>query len=168
MDLIDLAFLEELEDIDEDGPPPVPVGVRSFKSQRTQFFYETCTDFDFVCNFRFDKARALHLTSLLEDKLTSPGRGGWPLTPQDIVLIGLNILAGGHFLRTGALLADVSYYAAWNALHKFCVAVNELKSQVLHLPSLETMYKTSEATLDKYHLPGFAFAVDGVHIFFDD
>lgn len=170
MDLIELAFLEELEDHDEDWPPPVPVGVGSFtyKSRRTQFFYETCTDYEFLRNFRFDKAGALHLTSLLEAKLTSPARGGWPLTPQDIVLIGLNILSGGHFLRTGALLADVSYYAALNALHKFCVAVNELKSQVLHLPSLETMYKTSKAILEKYHLPGFAFAVDGVHIFLDE
>ena len=46
MDLIDLAFLEELDDNDEDGPPPVPVGVCSFKSRRTQFFYDTCTDFE--------------------------------------------------------------------------------------------------------------------------
>ena len=68
-------------------------------------------DFEFFHYFRFNKAGALYLTSLLEDKLTSPARGGWPLTPQDIVLIGLNILAIGHFLRTGALLADVSYYA---------------------------------------------------------
>ena len=30
------------------------------------------------------------------------------------------------------------------------------------------MYKTSEAILDKYHLSGFAFAVDGVHIFLDE
>ena len=41
MDLIDLAFLEELEDKDNVGPPPVPVRVRSFKSRRTQCFYDT-------------------------------------------------------------------------------------------------------------------------------
>ena len=30
------------------------------------------------------------------------------------------------------------------------------------------MYRTSQKLLKKYHLPDFAFAIDGVHIFFDD
>ena len=37
-----------------------------------------------------------------------------------------------------------------------------------HIMLLGTLSTSSVKQLTKYHLPGFAFAVAGVHIFFDD
>ncbi len=54
-------------------------------------------------------------------------------------------------------------------LGKFCEAVNKvIRPQVLHLPDLETIYRTSQKLLKKYQLPDFAFGIDCVHIFFHD
>ena len=168
MDLMDLAYLEEVHD-DYDGMQPVRTEARTFRPRRTQYFFDSCTDYEFVRNLRFTKIGAIHLTEVLEAELASSTRGGCPLTPQDTVIVSLNILGGGHFLRTGALIVNISCSAAGNALGKFCEAVNKvIKPQVLHLPDLETMYRTSQKLLKKYNLPDFAFAIDGVYIFFDD
>ena len=99
MDLIDLAYLEEIHD-DYDGMQPVRTEAKTFRPRRTQYFCDSCTDYEFVRNFRFTKIGAIHLTELLEAELASSARGGCPLTLQDIVIVSLNILGGGHFLRT--------------------------------------------------------------------
>jgi len=75
MDLIDLAYLEELHD-DYDGmQPSVPIEARTFRPRRTQYFFDSCTDHEFLRNFRFTKIGAIHLTELLEAELTSSARG---------------------------------------------------------------------------------------------
>ena len=106
---------------------------------------------------------------MLEAELASSARGGCPPTPKDIVIVSLKILGGGQFLRTGALIVNISCSTAGNALGKFCEAVNNLiKPQVLHLSDLETIYHTSQKLLKQYHLHDFGFTIDVVHIFFDN
>ena len=43
---------------------------------------------------------------------------GRPLTPLDIVCIGLNMMAGGHFQRVGAILGGLSQSSACRALNR--------------------------------------------------
>ena len=169
MDVIDLNYLEELYD-DYDGmQPSVRIEARTFRPRWTHYFFDSCTDHEFVHNFRFTKIEAIHLTELLEAELASSARGGCPPTPKDIVIVSLKILGGGQFLRTGALIVNISCSTAGNALGKFCEAVNNLiKPQVLHLSDLETIYHTSQKLLKQYHLHDFAFTIDVVHIFFDN
>ena len=46
------------------------------------------------------------------------GKGGRPLSPLDTVCLGLNMIAGGHFQRVGAVVGGMSQGAACRALNR--------------------------------------------------
>ena len=76
MDVIDLNYLEELYD-DYDGmQPSVRIEARTFRPRWTHYFFDSCSDHEFVHNFRFTKIEVIHLTELLEAELASSARGG--------------------------------------------------------------------------------------------
>ena len=48
-------------------------------------------------------------------------------------------------------------------MHKFTKGVGgNLKQQYLHLPNLAKLRENERFNFNKYHLPGFAFGIDGV------
>ena len=75
------------------------------------------TDFEFKRHFRFTKEATLQLTEILTDQLKHDDQRGNPLNPLQQVLICLNILGGGHFQRTGALVAGVAQSTANRIFH---------------------------------------------------
>ena len=53
-----------------------------------------------------------------ENELLSEANGGRPLCPIDIVCLGLNMIAGGHFQRIGGIVGGIAQSAA-------CIAINK-------------------------------------------
>ena len=73
---------------------------------------------------------------------------GRPLATLDKVMIGLNVTAGGHFKRVGALVTGVHQTTISKNVVQFSKAVNEvLRPQVLHLPTVEKMWENSRILL---------------------
>lgn len=83
-------------------------------------------------------------------------------------MIGLNVMSGAHFQRVGGLIGGVSQTTVSRSVLAFARAVNEvIRPQVLHLPDDDQMRENARKLEEKYHLPGFAFGVDGVFLNFD-
>ena len=50
-------------------------------------------------------------------------------------------------------------------MHRVVSAINnELKDEFVHFPSTATLQRNAEENFQKYHLPDFAYGVDGVHM----
>ena len=63
----------------------------------------------------------------------------------------------------GVLFSGMCRSAAHICVHKFTKAVVvNLKQQYLHLPNLAKLRENERFNFNKYHLPGFAFGIDGV------
>jgi DDE superfamily endonuclease len=126
---------------------------------------EVLTDFDFKRHFRFNKENARVIADLLE--LDRPSDRGLPLTPIQSLCLALNHYAGSNFTRVSAYCGNVSYHAGWTAIDRVTDALCEISKYVIKLPTLHEMELTSQRMCDKYHLPGFAYAVDGMFVRFD-
>lgn len=79
-----------------------------------------------------------------------------------VVCIGLNHFAGGHFNRISALVGDVSEHAAWDAVDRFRNAVLQHYVNVVKMPSAAEMAATAQRNFLRSGLPGFAYGVDGM------
>ena len=91
------------------------------------------------------------------------------LTSMDIVLIGLSMLGGVSYQRTGAVFCGVSKNALNKALHHFTKVVNiVLKPQYLHLPTINQLRRNDHHFRQKWKLPGFGYGIDGVLIPFEE
>ena len=98
----------------------------------------------------------------------SEGTSGETLSTADKTMIALNMMASDQFQRSGAIIGGVTQPTVSRVLVQFSKAVNEiLRPDVLHLPTEERMRKNEKMLKEKYHLPGFAFGVDGVLVNFD-
>ena len=53
----------------------------------------------------------------LENELISEAKSGMPLSSLDIVCLGLNMMAGGHFQRIGAIVRGLSQSSVCRALN---------------------------------------------------
>jgi hypothetical protein len=92
---------------------------------------------------------------------------GHPLTPIQSTCIALNHFAGGHFIRVSANCGNVSYSAAYHAIDRVRNALYRKRKEFICMPTEEEMAATAERMRDKYHLPRFAFGVDGMFVRFD-
>jgi hypothetical protein len=122
-------------------------------------------DVVFRQNFRFTKNHARQLADLVVPQ--RPTDRGLPLTPVQKVCLALNHYAGGHFTRISAYCGNVSYYAAWSAIDEVTDGLCALSRHVIRLPTDREMEATARQMFAKYHLPGFAYAVDGTFVRFD-
>ncbi len=120
------------------------------------------SDRDFKANFRMSKICAQRLADMLDPVICHPTNRSNALTPLNQVLILLNILGGGHFMRTTALIGNVTSSTVFEVMKRVMVAINNLKPQFLKMPTEEEMAETAARMETRFHLPGFAFAVDGV------
>ena len=94
------------------------------------------------------------------------GRGS-PLTALQTTCIGLSHFAGAHFTRVSAYCGNVSYTAAWNAIDRVRSRLVELAPQYIKMPTGAEKEATARRMEEKFGLPGFAYAVDGMHCRFD-
>ena len=84
------------------------------------------------------------------------------------VCLALGIMGGDYYQRTGGLIGGITQSAQCKVLRRVVRAINSsLKDDFLHMPSEEMLRSNSEEYLEKYHLPGFGYAVDGVHMVFE-
>ena len=71
--------------------------------------------------------------------------GPHPLTTLDKVMIGLNVMAGAHYQRVGALIGGVDQSTVSKLMVDFSKAVNEvIRPEILHLPTPERMRGNEE------------------------
>ena len=70
--------------------------------------------------------------------------------------------------RIGYSTGGVALSSINGTLHSFVHAVNcELKNQYLCFPDSATLRQNAATNMDKYKLPDFTYAVDGVHFCFE-
>ena len=127
---------------------------------------ESMSDREFKSHFRFSKTSVNRITELLRDDLSFETRRGLPVPPPLQVCIALNHYSGGHFQRISGWCAGVSQNAARLCLVRVTDALIRRKNQFIFMPSADTMQDTAERMQEKFKLPRFAFAVDGVHVRF--
>jgi hypothetical protein len=122
---------------------------------------------EFKRTFRFNKAGVDALVEMLYDQLHIPSNRGRPLSVLQQVLVALNHFAGGHFQRTSGLCGGVSQSTVCRVVQRVSWAICEHKAAHLKMPSEEQMQATAARIMERFELPRFAFAVDGMMVRFD-
>lgn len=130
-------------------------------------FLEILTDAEFKRHFRFSKNTVVDIVSMLEPDLVQDPRGD-PLTPVQQVCAALCHYGGGHYQRITGLGSGVSQYAARAAMIRVTDALISRKAQFISMPDIQEMQETSQKMLDRFGLPRFAMAVDGMMARFEE
>jgi len=105
---------------------------------------------------------------MLHDQLHYPSTRGRPLSVLQQVLVALNHYAGGQYQRTTALCGGISQPTVCRVVEDVSWAICEHKNKFLKMPSEEEMEATAVRMMDRFHLPRFALAVDGMMVKFDN
>ena len=84
------------------------------------------------------------------------------------VCITLNHFGGGHFQRVSGYCGNVSTTAAWHAIQRVRDQLAGMKAEYVRLPTQEQSAATARRNLERFHLPGFAYGIDGMLVRFDD
>ena len=108
------------------------------------------------------------LTDLLADELERPDDRGRPLDPIQEVCIALAYYGGAQLTRIAGLCGGVSQMTAWRSIRRVTTCLASLKEQVIRMPTNEEAEATARRLEAIYHLPGFAFGVDGTVVKFED
>jgi hypothetical protein len=125
------------------------------------------SDNEFKRNFRFDKESVRRLVNLIRADISYTSRRNNPLTPELQMCIALVHYSGSGFQRITALCGGVSQPSAWRAIKRVTGALCNLKADYIKMPSNEEMRDTAQRILEKFDLPRFAFAIDGMMVVFD-
>ena len=108
------------------------------------------------------------IANLLEPDLLFETNRGVPLSPVMQTCIALNSYAGGQFQRISGLCGDVSQHAVRMALNRVTNALVKKRNQFIFMPSSTEMEETSGRMFNRFYLPRFAMAVDGMHVRFQE
>ena len=108
----------------------------------------------------------MKLAIMLEPDLVYTNNQDHPLSPLQQVCIGLQNFAGGQFQRVSGVCGGVSQGAARQALVRFTDALVRRKQEFIFMPSVQEMEDTSAEMLERFHLPRFSMAVDGMMVRF--
>ena len=122
-------------------------------------------DSEFLKNFRFSKGEVERLSDILRD---NPAFDNVDFSVDYQVLTTLGILGGNYFQRVGALVGRMSQSSQCIMMIRVVRAVNSLKDDYIHFPSEEILRTNSAENFRKYSLPDFGWAVDGVHMIFEE
>ncbi len=123
---------------------------------------------EFKRTFRFSEDGVLALVDLLYDQLHYPTQRGRPLSVLQQVLVALNHYAGGQFQRTTALYGGISQATVCCTVEEVSWAICQHKAKFLKMPSEEQMHATTAFMMNRYRLPRFTYAVDGMMVRFDN
>ena len=129
-------------------------------------FYQELSDVQFIQNFRFDKPGIQRLVELLDDQLGREFSNG--LDHDGQVCLALGLLGGNYFQRVGGLIGGVDQSTQQRVLMKVVRAINTLKDHFIYMPTEAMLQSNEQENLRKYKLPGFGYAVDGVHMIFEE
>lgn len=146
----------------ENVPPPRRYLPRVVRIRDDPF---TLPDYEFKRHFCLTKASVRRLAELLQ--LQVGPRPGRPLTDLQKLCIALHHFGSKNFIRTSANCGKVSYCAAWNAITVVRDALLELAPCIIWLPTDAEAQQTAARMEQRYGLPGFAYGVDGMIVFFD-
>ena len=105
---------------------------------------------------------------LLEPSLVFETFRGNPLSPVQQVCVALNNYAGGQFQRITGLCGGISQTGARLALIRVTDALVDIKHQFVKMPKTDEMEDTSQRMLNRFHLPRFSMAVDGMMVRFSE
>ncbi len=97
-----------------------------------------------------------------------PDDRGRPLDPIQEVCISLAYYGVAQLTRIVGLCGGVSQMTAWRAIRRDTTCLASLKEQVIRMPTNEEAEVTARRLEAIYHLPGFAFGVDGTVVKFED
>ena len=123
---------------------------------------------EFKRTFRFTEDGVNAIAEMLHDQLHYPSNRGRPLSVLQQVLVALNHYAGGQYQRTTALCGGISQPTVCRVVEDVSWAICEHKNKFLKMPSEEEMEATAVRMMDRFHLPRFALAVDGMMVKFDN
>ena len=101
---------------------------------------------------------------MIEEDLSKPDERGYPLNPEQQVCLTLNFYGGAHFQRTSCLLWGVTQTCTRAAVVRVMDAL--VSKKALFIQSIATMQDTADRMFNKYNLPSFCCAVDGVMMTF--
>lgn len=123
-------------------------------------------DVDFKKHFRFNKQTVTWLAeSLALERANDRGR---PLTPIQSVCLTLNHFGGGQFNRVSAYCGNSSASATWRAIERVRDALCERAHEYIVMPTVAEMRATADRMFERYHLPNFAYGVDGTFIRYEE
>lgn len=113
-----------------------------------------------------DKPSVGQLAEILE--LEPTNFRGRPLSAVQQVCVALNYYAGGHLTRIAGLCSGISQKTAWRAIHRVTDKLCLLKDEYIRFPTDAEKAETAQYILHRFGLPGFAYAVDGVIVKFEE
>ncbi len=160
--LLHAAVMEQAQ-VDALPLPPAPYQPRARRNRDDPF---TLSDKEFKQNFRFNKDSVRRLADLLQlrDRRSRRGR---PLSAHQQLCLALHHFGSKNFIRSTANCGKVSYSAAWYAINRVRNALVQIAPRFIRLPTDVEATATAERMLQKHGLPGFAYAIDGMIVFFD-
>jgi hypothetical protein len=129
---------------------------------------EAMSDHEFKLNFRFSKDSVQRITDMLTPDFQNEDNKGLPAPPFEQVCITLYTMGGGQFQRISGFCFGISQSTARLCILRVTDALIKLKDEYMHLPDVEEMAATAERIYQRFHLPRFCMAVDGMHVRFPD
>jgi hypothetical protein len=105
---------------------------------------------------------------MMEPDLVYDTNRGVPMSPELKVCLALSHYGGGHFQRVSGLYCGVSQYAARQAVVQVTDSLVSKRGQFIFMPTVTQMEETSRRMFERFHLPKFGLAVDGVQVRFQD
>lgn len=130
-------------------------------------FLEVLPDAEFKRHFRFSKNTVVDIANMLEPDIILDPRGE-PMSPVEQVCAALCHYGGGHYQRVTGLGSGVSQYAARAAMVRVTDALISRRAQFISMPDIQEMEETSQKMLERFGLPRFAMAVDGMMARFEE
>lgn len=107
-----------------------------------------------------DLARELQL-----DPINDRGK---PVSAHQQICMALHHFGSKNFIKTTAYAAGVGYTCAWHAINRVRDALVRIAPLHIRLPTDVEAATTAENMQRIYGLPGFAYAIDGMFVFFSD
>ena len=164
--LNNIVILHHLHDAAVENVPPPPPRRYLPRVARIRDDPFTLPDREFKRHFRFTKQSVRRLSAMLQ--LQVGPRPGKPLTDLQRLCIALHHFGSKNFIRTSGNCGKVSYNAAWRAVDSVRDALVALAPRVIRLPTDAEAQETANRMEQRYGLPGFAYGVDGMIVFFDN
>jgi hypothetical protein len=171
MNMLEIVDLQEQQDFLEaeefEELVDMPLVRQPAVRDRRVTHLHTVGDAEFKKQFRFTKEAVIVLTEMLGDQLFQPTQRGRPLTVLQQVLVALNHYAGGAFQRTSALCGGVSQPTVSRVVKRVSQAICEHKRHHLKMPTEAQLLRTAGNMNERFKLPRFGYAVDGMMARFD-
>ena len=127
---------------------------------------ENLNDFDYKQTYRFSKHNVGRLVEMFRHNLDHINNRGCPVPPLLQVELTLAHFAGNNFMRVSGQSHNIGRTAARDIIVRVTDAILEYKDKFVYLPSPEEMRMTADEMFDRFKLPNFGVAIDGIHMKF--